>query len=646
MGMMIRVKSFNATVLNNADYFTYGLNLRSKPRASLKFIDQAMADALYSGTFSGEVWYPALKVTIRDFENRHMLESQIKQVFRPGTEGLLVGTFTDENRDYQITCVVQSCTPVAEQDGVYIVILASGAMDWHTVSAETDTWAADASGETKNISVGGYSPTRLSLAITPTILPATGWAYQALFQLVNKPAYAYGVRPWCIALDTATLITASKMQADGDDIVLMVDGVVTKRWLADINTNHTHIWFNVNLAAGQSMTLLTPVANTGTITTLTFQKTANNAAALKALPARGYVQHGTEWFEYTGKNLPYYQLTGISRTALNTTIQAHALADVFNWIEHSIILLYGNSTATAPALTDAGYDDTKPVFDLSTSDNDTWAWTASTKFYDAAKPNRTGMWLPAVIRVGNESDVYDTAGEVEGAAPSMGMRISTWFRAGVKQAERATLSWLLQNAGGISEVSMTGRKYRNTASWPAVNAASLQRSANARNWYEVWNEVTPAAVSTWEAITHAASAITGSQKMVRFLMTGSLAALANVDCYFEVATASAEFVTANLPTGTLLAEKSNYLMNISIKNNTTGDQVNLLFPVLVNTTLTLDAENYDVTYGGVNAASALSLDDDSRAIWVRLNPGVNELVITGDDIATLTIVPSWYARRM
>ncbi|CAK0773792.1 conserved hypothetical protein [Gammaproteobacteria bacterium] len=644
---LITVKTFNAAVLNNSNFAAYGNGLRKPADANPVFIEQSLADPRYSGTFNISARSVPVIVTIKDYANRHALESQLKETLRPGKRGTLVGTFADDGVDYQLNCVVQSITPDTSRNGVFTVIFQSEDTCWRKVTATSDSWAVTASGDKKNLTVGGYSPTRLSLSITPTQLPAAGYAYARLYQLVNAPLYAYGLRPWCVAIDTAALVSGGKMQADGDDIVVVVDGVVVNRWLADINTNHTHIWFNINLSAGQNLTLLTPVSNTGTISTLAFQKTTNNKAALSAMPTRGYVQHGTEWFEYTGKDLSNYKLTGITRTALGTAIAAHALADVFSWIEHSIFILHGNSAATAPSLVDAGYDATKPVFDLSASDNTTWVYTASTKFYDPESPNRTGAWKASITKIGNVTDVYNNSGNVEGAAPAMGMRIGTWYKTGKATAEKATLTWLLNNPGGITTVSMTGRKYRNTTLWPAVAAAKLERSKNGSTFYEVWNEATPTALTTWEAITHAGSAITGNMATVRFSFIGNFAAQADTDGYYEVVTATVVFVSANQPTGTLGSERANYLLTITIKNNTSGDAISLLFPMQLNVALVLDGEAYTVLYGGVNAAAALNLDDPSRAAWIRLNPNaVNELEISGENVASLTILPSWYERRM
>lgn len=642
---MILIKTFNGFSLTNSNYVSTASSAKTPPDAKNVFLEQTNADAIFAGVFARDIRNIGIVVRIVG-SGMEALEALMKEAMRPGTSGLLVGTFTDENRDYQLNCVVQSIHLVSNHENLWMIVLQTGETAWHAVTESTDSWSVSASGDKKVITVGGYSETKLSLTLTPTILPETGWAYQKFYQLVNKPGYAYGLRPWAISLDTAALVTAGKMQADCDDLRVIVDGIEVNRWLADANTDHTKIWVNLNLAAGQSLVLLTPVASSGDVSALTFAATKNNSAALAAMPARGFVQHGTEWFEYTGKDLKTYKLTGITRGAFGTALQAHSAADSFLWVEHSIFLIYGNSAATAPSLTDWFYDDTKPIFDLSASSNDVWVYTASTKFYDLAYPQRTGGWTPSITRVGDESELYLYTGNVDGAAPAMGMQISTWFKSGKATAEKATLAWMFKNSGGISAVSMTGKKYRSGTTWPAVKAAMLQRSLNGSTWVEVWSELTPSAAADWEAITHADAAITSNMPVVRFVFTGSLTAVANIDTFFEVLTATVTMVSANLPTGTLGSEKTNYLLDVSITNNANGDRINLVFPMVLNAVMALDGEAYETAYEGVNAASALSLDDESRAVWIRLAPGANELEISGNDIATLTVGLSWLERRI
>lgn len=642
--MLITIKSFNGFTLNNTDYFSAALRVKSPPDANVVFLEQAKADSMYSGTFNINVRSVPVGIKILDSVNLDQLEGELKEALRPGTRGTLVATFQDDGRDYELDCVVQSLVIDPKYQNCWQVIFQSGDSTWKTVSEVTESWDITASGDEKEITVGGYSQTRLSLQLTASQLPATGWAYQKLYLLPGVPSYNHGLRPWCITVDTAALVTAGKMQADGDDIRMVVDGKIVNRWLADMNTDHTKIWFNVRIDEGLQLTLNTAIAASGDITEMDFQRTDDNVAAFNALPERGFLQHGTEWFEYTAKG-DRRTVTISTRGAFETNLQAHNVGDTFNWVQHSIFWIYGNSSIGAPSLGNSKYDDTKPVFDLSASSNTTWVYTAATKFYDADKPGRTGAWKFHVEKEGDVSELYYVKGDAETGDPAMGMQLSTWLKNGAARAEKATLSWQILNAGNIQEVSSTGRKYRSTASWPGSAAIQLQRS-NGGSWKEVWSSPSPSTEDTWETITKTSQAVSPAMSYVRFCLSGSLGAVLSADCYFEILTASVVFVSANQPSGSLGSEKSNLLLDVQVENQTNGDAINLLFPMRLNKSLIVDGEDYEVTYAGVNAHGALTLEDESREVWIRLNPGVNDLKITGENVGALTASLRWLVRRL
>ena len=58
--------------------------------------------------------------------------------------------------------MVQSLTPVENYPRNFVLILQSGETTWESVEEVTDTWEVKASGDTKTITVGGYSETKLS----------------------------------------------------------------------------------------------------------------------------------------------------------------------------------------------------------------------------------------------------------------------------------------------------------------------------------------------------------------------------------------------------------------------------------------------------------------------------------------------------
>ena len=76
-----------------------------------------------------------------------------------------------------------------------------------------------------------------------------------------------------------------------------------------------------------------------------------------------------------------------------------------------------------------------------------------------------------------------------------------------------------------------------------------------------------------------------------------------------------------------------------------GDGLQVVFPMLLDTAMDIDGELFDVTYAGVRANSALTLNDNSREVWIRLSPGTNELELTGSDVGTLTVDLRWKERR-
>ena len=632
--------SFNGVSLNTTDYRSALLS-SPMPGANPVFVNQALSDSVYANTFTVDVRNVSLGIEIIDYPNRYAMKKELFNIFKRGTAGTLIVTMEDA-ANYQMECVVVSIVQDKDFPQFFTAILQSSASTWHRVTAETDTWTPNTSGDTKVVTVAGSTDTRLIMEITPKTAPASGYAYQRLYQLINKAGYNYGRRPWCITLDTAALVTAGKMQADCDDLRVNLNGVEVPRWIADANTNHTHIWFNVTLAAGWAMTLDTAFDNDDVISEMKFKRTANNLRALKALPAEGILVHGTEWIRYSGKDVASYRLGGIQRGAFGTTLQAHASGDTFQWMENTVVLMYGNAGSTAPSATDADYDDEKPIFDLSTSDNSSWGYTTTSGFYDLANPNRPGGWIPAIHRVGTESGVYLYDADDGAGNPAMGMKMGSWQKLNRWQNEYANLSWNIFSGGGFSEVSMTGQKYRNTVRWPV--AAALQQSLDGKSWVSIWNEATPVNVSTWTAITQASKVTTSSPKWIRFAIYASIAALADAMCYFEVDTATIVFTSANLPSGSLLSEVANFAMTITISNETNGDEVKIDCPMLLNKKFLLDSENFVVTYDGVNSHSAIALDDESRDVWLGLNPGSNTLKIVSDSMGTLSVALSWHPR--
>lgn len=636
---------FGHAINDGTSYRAVIENAGALPNATNVWIQQAQADSVDSGAYTVALRNPLVFIEIKNYSNRHALGEQLKQWFKRGTRGTLVTKFKDDGLDYQLNSAAINVVQDGEHPMWYVVQLESGDTNWRAVTADTDSWAPTGVGGTKVITVNGGDETRLIAEITATTNPTTGYLYQNIYRLVDVPSVNYGRRPWCLTVNTAALVTATKMQADCDDLRIVVDGKQVKRWIANPNTTTTNIWFNLMLGPGYSLILDTAIDASSDITVMQFTKTEANLAALKALPTKGILYDGTEWISYSGKSLANYQLKSPKRGVFGTTKQSHSSGNTFKYIQHTIVMKYGNSTATAPSLTDPTYDNDKPLFDLGTSDNTKWIYTASTKFYDVDYPNKPGAWTPYVSVLGDVSQYYWITQNAESGNPAIGAKLACFLKQGINQTEKGRVGWMLRCAGGFYRMTLTGSKYRSTVRWPAF--AGLQRSVNGQTWYNVWVDTTPSTASVWEALAaHSSVSIDTASKFLFFGVDGTLNALTNAYAMLEALTMTVEFYTTNLPTGAFLGETTNFGLDLTLLNQANNDTVFLDYPMLQTKKFLLDSENSDATFDSQTMHDAMRLDDEGRSVWIRLPKGSNTLQLISPDCGTLNIALSWYRRRL
>ena len=645
--MLRTVATFDGHSINDgSNYKAAVLNPNSLPAAQPIFISQANTDSVDAGIYNVETYSVAVSIKILNYATRVALIAQLKQWMKRGTEGNLVVTYRDDGLTYYKPCRVVNLTQDPEFPLHFTALLQTGWTTWRAVTADTDTWSLTGTGGTKTITVNGDDETALSMVLTPTVVTVAGYKQQQLYQLVPKDGIGYGIRPWCITLNTQALVSGSKMQADCDDLRIWLDDQETRRWISGPNTTTTKIWFNLNMRRGARLTLRTAIASSGAFTWIEFTKDATHRTKLAKMPNQGTVIHGTEWIAYSGKDLAGVRLLVEERGLYNTTEQAHSIGDNFDFIPAAIRVVYNNSSATSPALDDANYDDTKPLFSLSSSDNSSWVWTASDLFYDPDRPGRPGGWTPSIVKLGTESQYYWVKQDAETGDAAMGMQLGAWLKNAVWQAERAVVAWTFSDRSCMQTVTVTGQKYRSTGKWPDLYMA-LQRSPNAIKWLTIFNEASPASLTTWENLTNnsVANSIATTTRHIRAIFGRVLAAAPSALAKYEIQTCTIAFTTANIPTGTLLGEQLNYPLDVTITNNAVSEGFDLKQPMRINKPLALDAEAHTVLYGRINAFNALTMDDESRTAWLRLLKGSNQLQLTGVDVGTLGIALSWYRRR-
>lgn len=644
--MLHTVKTcFGHNINDGSNYKATLLNPHGNASAKPVYIEQAQADSQDAGTYTVDVQTKVLSIEIRNYANRYALIAQLKTWFRRGTLGNLVVTFGDDAVDYQVACRAVNLAQDPDYPMYFMVILQTGATTWRAVSATTEsTWVVTGTSETQGVAVGGKDDTFLSVSLTAVAGPASGYLYQKLYRLPNTWNVEHGSIPWCITVDTATLVAAGKMQADCDDlrIIDLHTGQELKRWIANPNNAATKVWVNLNLRRGFWLQLRDAVAGTGDVEYLQFPVNSGYQSYMAPMPATGIVHSGNEWFAYSSVDAVNCRLYVAKRGLFGTPQEAHlAVADVY-YIQYPLVMKYGNSGATAPALADEHYDDTKPLFNLASSSNTQWVWTASDKFYDPEHPNRTGTWTFTKRALGPDSEIYYVKQDAASGDAAIGLKAASYQAGALWKDESIGMSAGLYRAAGIITVSMTGEKYRSNANW--LNAILYR--VNAGQYVALWSEATPASATLWTAWTHNSVSVSPNWPLLELWLFGGYPGAANAYLAMEVLTCTADFVSANIPTGTFLSETGGLPLDLTIENLTTGDQIRLDYIILLNKSFVLDGEAKTAKYDSVNAHSAVTMDDESRSVYLRLQGGVtNTIQISGIDLGQMNVGLSYYARR-
>lgn len=412
------------------------------------------------------------------------------------------------------------------------------------------------------------------------------------------------------------VIALSKVLANGDDLLVYLDGNEYARWLSGMNTTTTKVWTSITWKAGISATLGAALS-TGALTKITFASTTANTTALQKLPTSGYLRFDDEIIYYGALDIANKQVTGILRAQMGTSQATHALGTAGRWVEHEILLTYGDKDADSPVYTN---NSVKPLIDLANSTNTSWVWAD----FSSAASTRPFEWQGAVIAsTGGKSAVYSgSQGAFDDPATQMGMLAQVWQQAGLWKGETAELEWRLNNPCGFTTITVTGEKYRKYAAWLLPKC---QKSNDGINWTTVFTEATPASADTWGALdSHSAVSLSGTYKWLRFYMSGSLAATANNANGFAVKDLTGVIASANVPQGSLGSEVTTaYSLRLTFTNSTDGSKFIGRFMCKVNDAIEIDCQARTIT-NLTTGANLLGGKDMPPALdWFTLAPGKN-----------------------
>jgi len=272
--MIIQPYSFNGTSLQSTDFIASYPESNSplSPSVSPQYVKRAGAWPVLSGSdfnsTSLGIEVECLGTYMDTFETLVTLFNVEDETPRQ----FIVKDTSDSDTQYSVYAVPKMV--VGGSDGPMArVTLALDDPIWVGVTQNSQTFATTSATDSTSVTTNGNADAYPIFEITPSTQPSSDYLYNVFLQILPTSTDPYPNRFLDVVgtsdgtgLDTAALVTAVKMQADGDDLRLFRDGVEMDRQLTGINTTDTHIITNCDMPAATNMTLKTAIASTDTVT--------------------------------------------------------------------------------------------------------------------------------------------------------------------------------------------------------------------------------------------------------------------------------------------------------------------------------------------------------------------------------------------
>lgn len=672
--MILIPVSFNGTVINATSssdytastdydaYFRRDANTQLQLSSQVGYVKRAGAVPV----MAGKDFQPATLILNVHLLHDHMsLFESLNQLFdvQDETPRQLIVQDTDMAQpytQYYIYATPKQVQTEASGGPEAIVTLAVDDPIWQSVTQNSQSFATTSSTDSTSVTAAGNADSYPIFEITPGTAPSTDYLYHTYLQILPTSTDPWSGRPLNLTgstdttLDTAALVAAGKMQADGDDLRVFRDGVEVDRWLSGINTTDTKVWVVTDLPGAHTMSLKTALG-AGAETEIVLNYTTANKAEISALPNSGRLivdaslgSTDTEEFTYTAKTITATKLsfTLNARNVRETTAIAHAANQNVRFLPYDFTIIYGNATVSAPVT-----DDTrKPIIDL-TSSNASFVYSA---FYDDARL-RSGIFTPMAAKVSSptltRSGIFTSTNDAADVTPAteMGLKALTYESLGIWRSDSIILGWLGFFPDGIASLGpVSGDQTQSTVSWPTM---AMKASPNNLTYTQLWAVAaqTSSDYGTWTAWSKATTdytAIPTNSKYLQFLQSGTVAG--TTDIYAKGGVSALTIGLTNYPHVMIRTEGSNAQINITITNSTTGESMTVNYPMIVNDTLIIDTDPDfpNAKYKGQLVNGAISLSS-IRAAWLKLQPGANTLFYDNNLAAPfdITIVVKWRDRQ-
>jgi hypothetical protein len=617
---MIVIESWDGHDINDGSDYKAGFspaNVWGLPDVTASVVSRPGAWPTVTGVSRPERRF-SLYISIRDSSNIRTLRRQLMQWFDPEDEDpkkLIVADDTSSTNQRYVYAVCERFRPViigtvASYDLFRVELVTSGDVRWRAETATSETtWSVGSSGDTQVYNNTGEDDVYPVYEISPQANKTGGYSYKryvhVLWRMDISSSVRYPIRLG--SLGTDALVTAGKMQDDGDDLRVFIDGQEVTRELVDINTASTYIWIYPDFvwSPAPELELSASIAGAGTVDSIQL----DDEVEMALLPSEGYVKIGSEVFSYGSRDLLTRRLTDIERGIWDTSAGAHSSGDTVSWLQHEVVIVYGNAAVSAPTYSDSF------AFDIGSSDNDTWTYTD----FDVIGTEEGGAWSWANGDYQAHGE-YGLYGGTELAWPTTCSVIGAWK----DDNEDTAVGWMLQCACGIESIAWSSGKNWAEDYTEFHSTIFGWSPRDARVQVTNFGISDPGSNSTWVAWSGTSDfeAEYGIVDRAGFYLYSS-------NSRMEMGAATVELETDNVPTQSIQSEEGNYTLDLALENETTDETLYVELEMKLNEVLEIDTYNRTAIYklNESNQFQAISLDS-SRLHWLRLQPGNNTLKYT------------------
>lgn len=518
---------------------------------------------------------------------------------------------------------------------------------WRSTAVETDTESVTATGQQWQITNEGDQIARPTITITPTDTQPNTNAYRR-FVAVRWRGDGAADYPTDIvnnAWDSAALVSGGKLQADGDDLRVLVNGGFADYWLDDINTDNTSIWLNLDWQTAVPMTLAADVAASGTVETIDVNESIAN------MPPQGILLIDSELFLFTAKNDALRRFTIDARAAHATSEAAHTADTAVYWIQYSIEIQYGN--ATLSAYVNSGTKE--PIIELASSSNTSWVYADFGSNPEASGVEYTGQWLKTgqyYFTVGGYW-VYTWYNESQFPNGPGGSPDSTdpWEVIGLYEhilnnISTANQRWYRHCPCGVTAANFqNGYKYALTgqANW----RGRIRSRTNGGGWITEYSIPVPTLANTWQTWSQNETTLQSNARYISLELDKIQVGDGGTRWHVEASDVTLTFDTNLTPTTYLAPERGNYTIEATLTHVESGLALQITFATTLDNSLVINTATGEITdlSDGSSQFQAVRRLPRPRVEWLPLLPGTNTLQWDEADVVGVDVTFDWRERR-